>query len=242
VILRTHQTAEKRRSRIQFRDFLYTVMHKRFRFPLRILNDLEASVWRDPRDYEPKVSEFLLRTRGEVFVDIGANTGIYPIFLSKNYEQIVAVEPDPRNTEYMRRNLRRAKVKNVTIAQVAISDEDGCAILHFAEQIGCHSLCTNFQQGGTRVQTLTLASLYYRLPSILFPHGDFVPMDLVKIDVEGVEFQVLMGVESIYKKIRKWVVELHDLHRKKELEKWFLEHSYGVKWLDENHIFAYQKA
>src|SRR5690348_6691978 len=46
---------------------------------------------------EPRMSDYLKGKRGRIFVDVGAYHGHYSLLLSRNFEQIVAIEPVPAN-------------------------------------------------------------------------------------------------------------------------------------------------
>jgi hypothetical protein len=54
--------------------------------------------WIDVRTrfaFEKEVTQAVLRIRGKLFLDIGANMGYYSALLSRNFERILAFEPDP---------------------------------------------------------------------------------------------------------------------------------------------------
>jgi len=64
--------------------------------------------------------------------------------------------------------------------------------------------------------------------------------DLVKVDVEGAEWEVLNGAKNVMSKIRSWLIELHDTTRKNELKDLLKSSGYNVRWVDRNHIFAWR--
>jgi len=63
-------------------------------------------------------------------------------------------------------------------------------------------------------------------------------IDLMKIDVEGAEFNVLMGANRILLLVKNVVVELHDRERRRELEKSLEDSGFSVSWMDADHILG----
>jgi len=63
-------------------------------------------------------------------------------------------------------------------------------------------------------------------------------INLIKVDVEGAEFEVLESSEEIVDKIQAWIVEIHDMKLRNKILNWFRVHNYNTRWLDYQHIFA----
>ena len=64
------------------------------------------------------VREFLIQTRPSVVWDIGANIGIWSLFLTSVCSanvQIRCFEPDPRNLELLRLNMTKNRINNWVI-------------------------------------------------------------------------------------------------------------------------------
>jgi len=189
--------------------------------------------------FEKQVSFFLSKLKGDIFVDVGAFLGHYSLMLCNNFNQIFAFEPSPINLKLLRQNIYYGKAKNITCVGMAVSDKDGTSTLHLSSKkfSGGHSLLdSRGLPQDIKVKTCTLATFFKDEPKI----------DLVKVDVEGAEWIVLKGAEPILNKIKSWVVELHDLKRKKEIEKWFISRGYRCIWLDfwqssANHIYAFRE-
>jgi FkbM family methyltransferase len=187
--------------------------------------------------HERQVSQFLTKLEGEVFVDIGAYLGYYSLMLRDNFHRIFAFEPSPLNMKLLRQNVYYSRAKNISCVGIAVSDKDGTGILHMSSNsLSWNSLTASpALPCGIRVQTCTLSTFFKDEPQI----------DIVKVDVEGAEWMVLRGAEPILQRIKSWVVELHDLERKKEIENWFISHGYSCIWLDWRfwpHIYAYRQS
>jgi len=221
-----------------------------------LLNRLIMQVIIQDCVHEKEVSRFLKRIKGKIFVDIGACVGYYALLLRNNFEKIYAFEPLPQNFQEMTKNLRSFHAKNVIPIMKAISNFKGETYLYLTEYGKYHQLLSISNKGLNvgrfsrhqlvrnsillsidkikgflPVSTSTLASFFNSEPSI----------DLVKVDVEGSEWDVLEGSLPIINQIQRWVVELHDLNRKIELEKWFHDKGYCTRWLDLNHIYAWRR-
>jgi len=106
-------------------------------------------------------------------VDLGANIGIASIFLALKYPNahIDAYEPDPVTFEYLKRNTQGL---NVTCYQKAIAPTNGLLIFHRSSKSVASSLIPSKDTiQSVQVQTVT--------------PEDLGPMDILKIDVEGIE-------------------------------------------------------
>lgn len=173
--------------------------------------------------HEKPVSSFLKTAKGRVFVDVGANYGYFSLLLHKNFDKVYAFEPVPSIFEELKKNL--GKFDGVECIRKAVSNAAGQSV----------ELAYHGDYGSA--ETTTLASF--------FPNTE---IDLVKVDVEGDEWRVLEGADPVLKRIKSWVVELHDPTRREELERWFASRGYHGRWLDfadrgsrtANHIYAWR--
>lgn len=192
---------------------------------------LEIRPWMDVRTrfgYEPNLVSLLTKVRGKVFLDIGSHMGYYAWLLSKNFDEIIAFEPNPTNYEMLTSTVRFGLLKNVKPVKMAVSDHAGSATLYYSPRSGNQSLLGTESQTGFPVRTTTLDSLAAKI------------VDLVKIDVEGAEWRVIMGGETVLNdgKIRRLLIEVHDPRERAKFERFFLEKRYLTTWPDSMHLFA----
>src|SRR5437667_10987467 len=75
--------------------------------------------------YEMAVRKRLLRVRGGLFWDIGANIGFYSFWLRKNFKKIVAVEPNPQTAYTLRKRINFSLARNIEVRQLALSNQRG---------------------------------------------------------------------------------------------------------------------
>lgn len=193
--------------------------------------------------HEPAVSSFLLKKHGRLFIDIGANVGYYSFLLHDNFDTILAIEPHPRNIKLMEMVKEKYDYNKVKTLSFAVSDKDEKTKLYLGSHRGGHSLLSVFPYTHPKHRkhiTLKLKSNYLNVNTIALDSllETCVGVDLVKVDVEGVEWKVLNGAKNVMDKIKSWLIELHDLTRKNELEKLLESYGYNVIWVDYNHLYA----
>ena len=130
---------------------------------------------------------------GDKVLDIGANIGLYSLFLSRTVGldgKVIAVEPDPDNVKILKTNLKNNSCNNVEVLQMAFSSKSGEGNL--------------FQCDSNRGM-LSFADLNKTGRSIKIPinRGDEILGNLnikpyaAKIDVEGAEPEVIEGLGDL---------------------------------------------
>lgn len=117
--------------------------------------------------------------RGDLFVDVGANVGLYSIFAAELGAHVVAVEPQADLIGFLKENLRLNNYEAET-HQVALSNQPGHGFLGGGADSSQHALTV--AETGLPVRVDTLDAII----------GDRVVAGL-KIDVEGAERFVLAG-------------------------------------------------
>lgn len=184
---------------------------RRFERPLEVPVVAGSRMIVDPTDlvgriialsgmWEPQVTgafqAFLLP--GDVCVDVGANIGYFTLLASKLVGpegHVYALEPSTRIHAALRANLELNQVTNVTALRVAAGDVEGKAFLYEgpAGNRGATSLHQAKAVAGAEVASVGTQ----RLDSLV--RDEHVGrLRLVKIDVEGYEFEVLRGLEGVY--------------------------------------------
>jgi FkbM family methyltransferase len=143
---------------------------------------------------ELKILELLISSarRGDVFLDVGANVGLYSLLLASalgSSGQVIAFEPERESFEHLQDNLKLNEAGNVRPFQKALGDADGRADL--------------FLRGGNADSTFVWSpSLRYAGQQMVhvvqgdgFLERQNLPLPrLVKVDVEGYECNVLRGL------------------------------------------------
>ena len=165
---------------------------------LRLLprgNMSEQKLYTSPQLFDRE--EFALLQRrlqpGGVFVDVGANAGVYSFWAHRCMQgrgRIVAVEPDPEMRRRLSFNARSNGLSDIELCPVALSDHEGTAELQVnPRQRGQNTLdLGEAQRAGGERQSLTvpLTTLLALLQS-----RSIDKVDVLKIDIEGHEPPVL---------------------------------------------------
>ena len=149
--------------------------------------------------YEPNVTAvFLDRLRpGMHVLDIGANIGWYTMLsasLVGPSGSVIAIEPNPESAKLLEASRRANSFENVIVLQVAAGREPGLLVLH-GSYGDAMTLAAPNDEAALRDATT--------VPS--FKVDDLIPrekkIDLVKIDVQGAEYNALLGASEL---ITRW--------------------------------------
>ncbi len=149
--------------------------------------------------YEPLLCTFLesRNTGGWVCFDIGANVGAIALVLAQRCGpggRVYAFEPGPPNLARLRRNLRLNPELAARTEVIAAGVGDSAGELWWAEEPGNPGNALLASMGTDRVPVLTV--------------DDFVReraigrIDLMKIDVEGMELKVMQGARHSLLRLR----------------------------------------
>jgi FkbM family methyltransferase len=125
-----------------------------------------------------------------VAVDIGANIGNHSVFFSDFFERVLSFEPSHFNFELLKLNTKHND--NIELYNFAIGATDCVGnLITNSSNYGGSSI--KFNEEGPKGELVSVKKLKNAIGS--------GKVDLIKIDVEGMEYDVLKGAEEI---IRKW--------------------------------------
>jgi FkbM family methyltransferase len=149
-------------------------------------------VWTDMRDWEASTQPVLygLAKQASVFVDVGAYSGIYTVLacLANPGLHAVAIEPNPAKLPQLRSNVAANGITDrVTVIGKALSARAGTARLSIP--------------GDDSAASLNGSGRYGRFVDVEVTTGDLaldgLRVGLVKIDVEGLESEVVRGMARV---------------------------------------------
>jgi FkbM family methyltransferase len=129
----------------------------------------------------------------DVVVDIGANIGVWSrvILSSRKLSQLVAFEPGGRNFELLRKNLGE-------------NPESSCLPFAVGASCGVAEFSTHLDSGQNYLLPIEVGSAARRSRTVKMVTLDswwagsgMERLDLLKVDVEGFEFDVFLGAEAV---------------------------------------------
>jgi len=147
----------------------------------------------------------------DLFVDIGANVGYFTCLARTLGKPAVAVEPMPKNLAALYRNLRANNWTDTEVLPLAASGRVGLETLYGASGTGA-SLIDQWAGAPSAFKRTICVSTMDNLFAGRFVGARF----LVKIDVEGNEYQTLLGAQQLLRRSPPpvWLVEItsHEYH------------------------------
>jgi FkbM family methyltransferase len=131
------------------------------------------------------------RGRQFTFVDIGANVGLFSLFVAAKagpHARVLAVEPEPGNLRRLDFNIRANPNVPITVIAKALSDEPGDVAIKLDRRDRGGSRTMKIFQAAVSSDTVRVSSQTL-LDLLLTEHIDSI--DALKIDVEGAEDIIL---------------------------------------------------
>lgn len=124
-------------------------------------------------------------------LDIGANIGNHSLYFSEYFKNVISFEPNRRTYKVL--SLNAELVNNVTCHNVGLSDRTGSAALFVdPSNIGGASITNSTNPKALRSHDIELVELD--------SFQEYDNVKLLKIDVEGHEYNALMGAKNLIKK------------------------------------------
>lgn len=200
--------------------------------------------------FEPKVTRFLLKVvgRGMTVLDVGADLGYYTLLCANSVGEegeVIAFEPIPWARERLLMNIELNGFKNIRVYDFALNDVSGEAVM---PEPGKDSRIVLNNEDGVP----TSNSLRVKLEK----YDDYFKnqqrkIDLIKIDTEGAELNILLGMQNMIQKDSPSIlVEIHN-HKIKHFDhevldvfKFFDRMHYRYKYIDREfdarHVYFYK--
>jgi FkbM family methyltransferase len=161
--------------------------------------DYEAMVWLEQEErVELNILRRLLK-KNQVFVDCGANIGLWTITAASVLGpsgKLWAFEPNKFTFEKLKRNISSGKyIDRIQLFCAAVGSQNKNIPFRIIQEE--HNIChitDTLDSESITVPVITLDSILQD-----------EPVDGIKIDVEGFEFEVLKGSLNILKKNQPWI-------------------------------------
>lgn len=161
------------------------------------------------REYE-LYPAFELPNPREVVVDAGANAGLYAVIASIFSKKVIALEPDLESFNALSENLTANNIENVVAIRAALWSDDGDVEFHKRRSSQLGSIKMHSDSRNTElVEAVSLRTLLDKFEGKLLSPG----IDLLKLDIEGAEFDVIKSCNArTLQAISRIVAEIHTEH------------------------------
>ncbi|MEM4497860.1 MAG: FkbM family methyltransferase [Nitrososphaerota archaeon] len=148
---------------------------------------------------------------GWKIVDAGAYLGAYTMWSARRVEpggEVVALEPHPKSRELLQRTIMLNGLRNVRVLPYALSIHDGRGKLYSPRYRALASLRREHAEyfcgevvEEHEVECVSLRTLLGMLGSR--------EIDLLKLDIEGLEYDVLRSSTDVLGRVKRIAVEVH---------------------------------
>lgn len=144
-------------------------------------------------------------SHAQVFVDVGANIGLYTCLARSVGRYAIAIEPQPQNLDCLYANLSANGWTDTEVYPLGLSDQIGLVNLYGASGPSA-SLISGWAGYSKRFrQTIPVTTL-----DVLLGERFIGRKLLIKIDVEGAEYNVLRGAQKTMSMLPHptWMIEI----------------------------------
>jgi len=155
---------------------------------------------------EYKDIEQIVKSAKAPIIDSGAQAGFFSLYCrALNMDTLIyAIEPSESNLESLEENLSMNNIKGVEIVPAALANKSGLRDFYISTDTHNHSLFKVLTPQITKTSKIKT----YSLDDFLKEQG-IDEVSLLKLDIEGSEYEVLNNFTSWYK-INNIVLEYHN--------------------------------
>ena len=183
----------------------------------------------------PEKEMFYKLKEGDIVAEMGAYMGYYTLYLSEkvgNRGKIVAIEPLPDNLEYLRNNIIKNNIENVSIVPKGVwKEKDKLTFFQDKDDHQSASLILD-KKNKTDIDVDSLDNI--------LKDSDIDNVDFMIIQLNGVEYEALLGLTKIKPKSIS-IAARYDSDKIKASEKikeLLEQRNYDVKIVKKDYIFA----
>lgn len=164
------------------------------------LEDAQIELWREkghPHMQDKCLNQFLewcqiQKKKFNLIVDVGAWCGTWAMSMQKYAKNIQCYEPNKLHFDCLSRNL--APYTHIKLYNQAVGNVDG--FVNLTEESATQNTRVIFEHGDTKIS---------KLDSL-----ETTGMDMLKIDVEGLEMEVLKGASTKLNEVEYLMIELNN--------------------------------
>jgi len=177
------------------------ILFNGYKIFLDSVDAINLSTW--SKDFEP-YEMLILKSEvkpGNVVIDVGANIGMYTLLATKlvgNVGKVYSFEPDPISFSNLKRNVLENNIENVVLINKAASSKTGTSKLSISPSQNQATRMKNYlikdeinSKKYTVIETVSLDDFF---------ENKSKKVDVIKMDIEGSEFEALKGMKNLIDK------------------------------------------
>jgi len=136
-------------------------------------------------------------------IDIGGHIGLFSLYIAEKYKsvKIFTFEPIEENYDLLKENIKINNFNNIYPKNIAVSNNNSNITIFLSDDQSGHGMYKKTSK--TRnIKSITLEEI--------FQENKLIKCDLLKIDAEGVEFEILENInKNMFEKIENIILEYH---------------------------------
>ena len=153
-----------------------------------------------------RIYHFDAQRTDPLILDCGSNIGMSILYFKRVYpkSRIIGFEPDPSIFPNLKQNMERAGLRDVTLVQAAVAARAGALRFYSDGKYGSALAAPGSSEppaGWTE----------YMVPCVRLRDYLSEPVDFLKLNIEGAEWEVLADSEDRLRQVHELVVEYHHL-------------------------------
>lgn len=178
-----------------------TGLYNTARVELLVRSEYERCIWLKMREHEELKQLAALLKPGGIFIDVGANIGLWSLTAASvigGEGKVYAIEANSKTYLRLVKNVaHNAWQERICAVNIGISDHCGEITFMAQQEHYLSRVVNNNVSGSVRIKVITLDDLLY---------DSLERVDGIKIDVEGHEGPVIEGAKRIIEAYRPWIV------------------------------------
>ena len=146
------------------------------------------------KEYLEYLATFVAKGKETIFIDVGANVGHHSIFMSRIASVVHSFEPNPTVRKLLEQKIHANSKKNIVVHDVGLGKQDEG--LDYFTPTGANHGTGSFVKGYSPNNENSPTLLQVVNGDKYITKLNLPRIDLVKIDVEGFEKNVLIGLKE----------------------------------------------
>lgn len=184
-----------------FKGIEKEIFYKNFTLRLNLNDWIQQQIY-FLGEYEKPEIEFISKNlkEGDVFIDIGANIGLFTLNASKNVGKtgkVISFEAFYSNFLKLKKNAEINHLDNVQLEYLAISDREKMLKIYLNNQDQNAGMASSYLENFDTVEEIKAISLDHYAQE-----KSFEKINFIKIDIEGGEYDALLGMKNVLSKFK----------------------------------------